>query len=159
MGRIDEQAYNMSQVDWARLKGFARRVAAAGVAAGESGPWLLDSRDWDSSESRGGWARESWERHRFLLMPDGRMVHEVNGHAKETGPEPDENFSRSQEFDETDVVLFDYNRQERTSGRGDRQVRSTRDRGDRLTRHAKGVGLSIMLRDLKATFEGQAARR
>lgn len=152
MNRRDEVEYEASQIDWRRLHGFARRVAAAGTAHGKAqdearnndhglgSPWKLDRRSYESRSNLPGGGTHSRETHTYWLHPDGRLTHDTEVLFEAWGNEGEgvETTTETRPFDESDVALFDYNRQVRTVSSETRTVRSDRDRGDRLPAARQG---------------------
>lgn len=121
--------------------------------------WLIDRRNWERTEKyrvgRTYVMDTVTEDHRILLTPDGSLKKIVLTHNLVTNRDDsgfhvrvnDRDHSESK-IDDSDVIAMDYNVQHRSSDDGRFSASGTRQRGDRLIRHAKGVGINLALRKI-----------
>lgn len=202
MGRIDPGAYAASQVDWRRLKAFARRVADSTPVAPELGlalrvtesvtreetvksggflgigatartvsrtedrtidksvlgpHWVLDTKISEEDAWYGDMLRTDHQVYYMVLEVGGALTTVLHIDRRRQTPhrsDVDRNDADVREFSHGDVTHFDFEKVRahwtpKTTGRwpGEAMNDST---GTRLQRHAKGVGLSMRLKELQA---------
>ncbi len=123
--------------------------------------WLLDYRHWHREDNRrhgGVRIQETTHAQLYLaLLPDGRLVKVVvtEEEVMEFGAMRSGLLRRDFEHSfgeatEWDITPLDFEKRYRESGRHDvgMKIWGDRDPGQRLLRHAKGVGINLALKDL-----------
>lgn len=147
---VSRAAYGASTIDWARLRAYAKKVAAQMGDGGDY--WVLTVRHWNRVGKVGGGNTEDLsERWEYCLDRDGTLNVRVESREVIYGPNGVTQYPPSttiRPFMDDDVTLFDFAPLHRRL-RG--QFSGEDSRGpdpNRLLRHAKGVGLSLALKEL-----------
>lgn len=152
------QEYDRSVLEWDRIQTYARKVAAEKRRPGcpkGTDAWVLDTRYWhrESPSHKGNNVTESEILHTLLLY-DGSLVQQVVKTTETSKPfwiSPEE--ATRHPFTARDALVFDFDNPER----GHSGVVTNREPGRKLLVHAKGVGLSKLLKQLLQNPRPQSA--
>lgn len=144
------EEYDETSIDWSRLRAFAQRIARElSDLDPNSAAWVIERRYWKRVDKNRHYFETMRNEIRYLLKRDGSLIAEVTSWSEMLNPgywETSKGVS-ARDFSEVDVILFDFERNYYLAR--DRSVETDRDRSEKLLVHAKGVGLSKRLKQLR----------